>query len=650
MDKQIFPSSQDTKPMVEAITSRAIRPVTGHNDYGELQVHILKNIGGCDLVTVSKCLDKVSIHWYNIGLHLRVPKEKLDQIEKDYRDTCRQNIQMIDAWICNCEECTWIALATVLRNLGYINAANLIASNDPENEPNDQVQEKVSDSSHSPEIGIEKNEIFQNGSSKLDNSNQAQREDYIKFNSDMMRVKKEGEEILEDLRKALNVPESISDESMWSNIQEYTSRNVNSWNEYEKIAPLITKFTEKVYHEQEVLQGRAHELSESVGQTCLLLRRHALHEEAQKLHLPISTLKSKHTQNFTELRNGEKSEDQTVETPTENKPTIHGNFLYNALENCLDHVHSKRSQNQKIRMATDTFKKVCKSILFMNMLRTLASLYVMIGALIVLWSTTSYTAMITAIAVSLAIALECGFQLTTNYMIGDYILTLLAGALKTYRNHQVRRIACALAGASTGIILTVHLTLENAVKLSGTMVIQFMAIELSQLYWVVGASVGFVSVVVLIKLIDFTRLHGGSLCFILTLPYRRSLLYVNTYVMGGFNMGLLTAVILSVMETNLVEEGLSLLMTYFLGIILPFLGGGGTLGLYAGFVLGQMGAVVGAALCGLQAVKSWKLVYFNIEQQMVKADKYLTDTSKQLTLTNKMLDKAKHLYQEHLNT
>ena len=294
----------------------------------------------------------------------------------------------------------------------------------------------------------------------------------------------------------------------------------------------------------------------------------------------------------------------------------------------------------------------------MNTLRTLASLYVMFGALIVLWSATSYTAMITALAVSLAIAVECGFQLTTNYMIGDYILTLLAGALKTYRNHQVRRIACALAGASTGIILTVHLTLENAVKLSGTMVIQFMVIELSQLNWVVGASVGFVSVVVLIKHSDFIRLHSGliiSLCFILTSPYWRSLLYVNTYVMEGFNMGLLTAIILSVMDTNLVEEGLSLLMTYFLGIILPFLGG--TLGLYAASVLGQMGAVVGAALggaaaalCGLQAVKSWKLVYFNIEQQMVKADKYLNDTFKQLILTNTTLDKAKHLYQEHLST
>ena len=113
------------------------------------------------------------------------------------------------------------------------------------------------------------------------------------------------------------------------------------------------------------------------------------------------------------------------------------------------------------------------------------------------------------------------------------------------------------------------------VKLSGTMVIQFMVIELSQLYWVVGVSVGFVSAVVLIKHIDFIRLHGGliiSLCFILTSPYWRSLLYVDTYVMGDFNMGLLTAVILSVMDTNLVEEGLSLLMTYFL-IILPFLGG-----------------------------------------------------------------------------
>ena len=136
-----------------------------------------------------------------------------------------------------------------MRNFGYINAANLIASNDPENEPNDQVQEKVSDLSHSPEIGIEKNEIFQNCSSKLDNSNKAQREEYIKFNSDMMRVKKEGGEILEDLRKAL------SDESVWSNIQEYISRNINGRNKYETIAPLITKITEKVYHEQEVYKA-----------------------------------------------------------------------------------------------------------------------------------------------------------------------------------------------------------------------------------------------------------------------------------------------------------------------------------------------------------------------------------------------------------
>ena len=87
------------------------------------------------------------------------------------------------------------------------------------------------------------------------------------------------------------------------------------------------------------------------------------------------------------------------------------------------------------------------------------------------------------------------------------------------------------------------------------MAIQFMVIELSQLYW------SWELLLALIKQV-FIKLHAGliiSLCFIL--PYWNSLVCMNMYAIGGFNMG-----ILIVKVTNLVKESLSPLMIYFLGI------------------------------------------------------------------------------------
>ena len=74
-----------------------------------------KKITNDDFRLVYDYLAQCSVKWYSIGLYLRVPKERLDEIENDYHTTSRRLIQMIHYWINNSVTCTYRELLEAVK-------------------------------------------------------------------------------------------------------------------------------------------------------------------------------------------------------------------------------------------------------------------------------------------------------------------------------------------------------------------------------------------------------------------------------------------------------------------------------------------------------------------------------------------------------
>ena len=56
---------------------------------------------------------------HSLGIHLEVPPEVLEEIEKNYkRDVIRQRLEVIKYWLRNCAEASWTRLAAAVKNMG----------------------------------------------------------------------------------------------------------------------------------------------------------------------------------------------------------------------------------------------------------------------------------------------------------------------------------------------------------------------------------------------------------------------------------------------------------------------------------------------------------------------------------------------------
>ena len=67
---------------------------------------------------LSSQLGDLSSHWREMGLHLRLKKEVLDEIEQDLSKSCyRCMIEMFDRWLLHGENCTWSTIKAVLHKM-----------------------------------------------------------------------------------------------------------------------------------------------------------------------------------------------------------------------------------------------------------------------------------------------------------------------------------------------------------------------------------------------------------------------------------------------------------------------------------------------------------------------------------------------------
>ncbi len=156
---------------------------------------------------VHQCLLPVSTRWYTIGMYLNIPVHILNEIEADKTDTDRKLIAMIAAWI-NTGEATWS---------GLISAVQLL-----------KVDIKLENTQHSAEELTSETSIWK--------QKEIEMVSYEATYNILYSLKKESsDEHLRNIRRKVDVPDSVSDEALLLGMVSYTF-----WNAIENLIRYVS--------------------------------------------------------------------------------------------------------------------------------------------------------------------------------------------------------------------------------------------------------------------------------------------------------------------------------------------------------------------------------------------------------------------------
>ena len=155
---------------------------------------------------VHQCLLPVSTRWYTIGMYLDIPEPTLNEIEADYNNTDRKLIAMIAAWI-HTGEATWS---------GLISAVQL------------RVDIKLESTQHSAEELTSETSIWK--------QKEIEMVSYEATYNILYSLKKESsDEHLRNIRRKVDVPDSVSDEALLLGMVSYTF-----WNAIENLIRYVS--------------------------------------------------------------------------------------------------------------------------------------------------------------------------------------------------------------------------------------------------------------------------------------------------------------------------------------------------------------------------------------------------------------------------
>ena len=70
-----------------------------------------------DAGELSSALKTIS-DWYRLGLFLGLPKYDLNNIEKDYQDSKRRMLEMVDRWLRSTPTASWEDVVNALQQMG----------------------------------------------------------------------------------------------------------------------------------------------------------------------------------------------------------------------------------------------------------------------------------------------------------------------------------------------------------------------------------------------------------------------------------------------------------------------------------------------------------------------------------------------------
>ena len=319
------------------------RSVTSYefSDSDSMEVPLDKLIIRDDLRVVQQFLEKVSIEWYNIGWHLGVPKDKLDLIEQDHRDTARRLLEMIDVWINAGGECTWGSLVRALKDSGHRETAIKVIAKASEVEVKAKEHLSRNHRWEKKEAAVCRHkESFQ---LKLQLANQS----YQKFTR--------------SLREVLSVPDTVEDTAMLSNIDTYADVSYNFLYKSVGLEKSFVNVTEHLQTAQEHLHVWVSMLIKDMDMVCGELKTLTIQKEEEKDKLFLLALKSSHTEHDRLER--AKCDRQVKKVDQKMKEAYaHCEFLSWDLNSSLDYVQSIESQNKSLIVARNLAEKVLKSM------------------------------------------------------------------------------------------------------------------------------------------------------------------------------------------------------------------------------------------------------------------------------------------------
>ena len=306
-----------------------------------MEVPLDKLITRDDLRVVQQFLEKVSIEWYNIGWHLGVPKDKLDLIEQDHRDTARRLLEMIDVWINAGGACTWGALVRALKDSGHRETANKVIAKTSE------VDVKAKEHLSRIHRWEEKEAAVCRHKESFQLKLQLTNHSYQKFTS--------------SLREVLSVPDTVEDTAMLSNIDTYADVSYNFLYKSVGLKKSFMNVTEHLQTAQEHLHVWVSMLIKDMDMVCDKLKTLTIQKEEEKDKLFLLALKSSHTEHDRLER--DKCDRQVKKVDQKMKEAYaHWGFLSWDLNSSLDYVQSIESRNKSLIVARNLAEKVLKSM------------------------------------------------------------------------------------------------------------------------------------------------------------------------------------------------------------------------------------------------------------------------------------------------
>ena len=293
-------------------------------DSSEVLASLEDQIEEKDFKNVYEFLAKFSILWFRIGLYLGVPRDTLFVIECDNRQTPQRLAKMLNAWINNCKNCTWRVLSEALQHV--------------REEPKKVAWDEKAAALSSREAGFT---ILQSVTKKSF-------ENYTIY-----------------LRGLLNVPYTISDESLLCNINlylfRYFDRNLISFMTHsDKLSEIAKSFQ----YNKKCFQVWANFLITETNSVCDKLSTLAKQKEEIKKKLFLQEAeKEKHFESnsfespYFSITSTDQAQDikQDMEAADD-----HRESLCHCLNSCLDSVNVAINRNSNIKFAGTLMKTFLK--------------------------------------------------------------------------------------------------------------------------------------------------------------------------------------------------------------------------------------------------------------------------------------------------
>ena len=224
-----------------------------------------KKITRDDVKSVHQCLAHISVKWYTIGLYLRLPKEKLDEIQLDCPDTSRRLIEMIDTWINSGVPCSWRRLFHALRDCGQAETARLAIT-------------KAS------EIVLDLKEPQKKLPGDFWEAKQKARlEQERTFQLLLVLANNSRDDCIMSLRDYLVVPHTVNNESMLKNIELYLPIKIFYSDNFLIFARTTTNMTKLFQQNQKCLEVWANLLITDMNMVCDKLLKLAKQKENLKV-------------------------------------------------------------------------------------------------------------------------------------------------------------------------------------------------------------------------------------------------------------------------------------------------------------------------------------------------------------------------------